>query len=100
MYSEQIVDPSAGCPCGANRPDAGCLIEKIVAGNSPPISEPRCTFILGFAPLAISRGLAPISLRQDWLQGRNRAMCVAVRTGGRTAHEKQVRTERSSESGE
>jgi hypothetical protein len=79
----------------ANRRDAVRLIDKVIAGNSPPISGTSMRVRLRLDPATISAGLALISPRQDWLQGRSRAMCVAVRAGGRTAHEKQIFRKRS-----
>ena len=77
------------------------VLERI---SSPEI---RLSFLNLFARSAPVWGtrtiwphLALISERQDWLQRRRRAMCVAVRAGGWTAHEKQNLRRRSGNSGE
>src|ERR1700687_107523 len=77
--------------------------EAMLERNSSP--EIRLSFLNLFARSApvgnpVWPHLALISKRKDWLQRRSRAMCVAVRAGGWTAHEKQNLRRRSVNTGE
>lgn len=80
---------SANLAWNSDQDKSSAAAENLIAGISPGISEPIPASSARLDTAGFLRYFTLISARQDWLQRRTGAMCVAVREGGRTAHETQ-----------